>query len=300
LNDRIADRVEELLAAYDCTVLRVDDTTGAKDISLSTRVKSANNAGADFYLSMHHNAGLGGRAGGGTVVFYCSGKAERQGQAQRLYDAVVARTGLRGNRSQKVVNKGFYVIKNTKMPSLLVENGFMDSPTDVPVILTEQHAEKTAQGVLSFLISELALKKKAETAVEEKPQTVPEEKPQECITSPCITVAKEDTLSGLGKKYGIAWKEIADANGLKSPYTLKIGQKLYLPAGTSNTNSSYYPAYTGKKTTLAAAMTSLGINSSYANRKQIATANGISGYAGTASQNTEMYNLLVAGLLKRE
>lgn len=56
--------------------------------------------------------------------------------------------------------KGFYVVKNTTMPAFLVENGFMDSPTDVPVILSAQHAEKTAQGLLIFLVEQLSLKKK--------------------------------------------------------------------------------------------------------------------------------------------
>ena len=60
-----------------------------------------------------------------------------------------------------------------------------------------------------------------------------------------------------------------------------------------------YPAYTGKKTTLAAALTSLGITSTYSYRKKIAAANGIKSYVGTAAQNTQMYNLLAAGLLKR-
>lgn len=72
--------------------------------------------------------------------------------------------------------------------------------------------------------------------------------------------------------------------------------------GTSNAAvhvAAYYPAYTGKKTTLTAAMTSLGINSAYSNRKQIAKANSITGYLGTAAQNTQMYNLLVSGLLKK-
>lgn len=104
LNDRIADKLQDMLSAYDCTVIRVDDTTGEKDISLSARAKTANAAKADVYISIHHNAGLNGRAGGGTVVYFCSGKAERPRQAQKLYNAVVARTGLRGNRSVKVKN----------------------------------------------------------------------------------------------------------------------------------------------------------------------------------------------------
>jgi N-acetylmuramoyl-L-alanine amidase len=230
LNDRIADMVGGRLAAYDCQLLRVDDTTGVKDISLAARVKAANNSNADIYVSIHHNAGINGGTGGGTVVYYYSGDPVREKQAKRLYDLIVCRTQLRGNRSSKVIKKGFYVIKNTKMPAFLIENGFMDSKTDVPIILTEAHAEKTAKGIVEFLVDTLKLSKKN--------------------------------------------------------------------TGTSEVQSSaYYPAYTGKKTTLSAALTSLGINSTYAFRKQIAVVNSITGYTGTATQNTRMYNLLVAGLL---
>lgn len=241
LNDRIADILETKLAAYNCHVLRVDDTTGVKDIPLATRVKTANSANADVYVSIHHNAGLNGRSGGGTVVYYYSTATERQKQAQALYDELTAWTGLTGNRSSKVIKKGFYVIANTKMPAFLIENGFMDSLTDVPVILGTEHAYKTAHGILCFLIKQF----------------------------------------GLEQKQGTTQKESTEK-----------------PIQAAESKIKYYPAYTGKKTTLAAAMTSLGINSTYSNRKQIAKANGITGYMGTAAQNTQIYNLLVAGLLQ--
>ena len=290
LNDRIADQVGETLKRdYDCTVLRVDDTTGAKDISLSARVKAANNAKADFYMSIHHNAGINGGSGGGTVAFYYN-DAEMRAKAQRLYNAVIARTGLIGNRSSKVAVGDLYVIRYTTMPALLLENGFMDSTHDTPVILTAAHAKKTAQGIVDFLAKELGLSKK------DSAQDIPvPDKLQE--NGPYITVNKGDTLSGIGKKLGVAWKDIADLNGLVRPYTLHVGQKLYIPSKASM--QPYYPAYAGKKTTLAGALTSLGISSSYFFRVKIAKANGITGYLGTAAQNTRMYNLLVAGLLKR-
>ena len=126
LNDRVADRVEAYLAAYDCKVLRTDDATGAKDISLSARVKAANAAGADVFISIHHNAGCNGSASGGTVVYHYGGTA-RAAQARQLYKAVVDRTGLAGNRSKTVVKNGYYVLKKTSMPAFLIENGFMDS-----------------------------------------------------------------------------------------------------------------------------------------------------------------------------
>ena len=146
LNDRIADRLQKELANYkDCEVLRVDDTTGRTDVSLEDRVAKANAWGADVYLSLHHNAGLGGKRGGGIMVFYYSSKEERRVQATALYNCVVKHTDLAGNRASKVSNTAFYVLRNTKMPAFLLENGFMDSTTDTPIILTEAHANKTVQ-----------------------------------------------------------------------------------------------------------------------------------------------------------
>lgn len=152
LNSRIADLLEEALKKYKCEVRRVDDTKGANDILLSERCKKANALNADIYISIHHNAGIAGGSGGGTVVFYYSNKAERESQAKDLYDSVVKYTGLAGNRSSKVVKKGYYVLANTKAPAFLLENGFMDSTTDTPVILSVGHAEKTVQGLIDFLI----------------------------------------------------------------------------------------------------------------------------------------------------
>lgn len=302
MNDRIMDRVQELLGDYECKVLRVDDTTGAKDIALATRVKTANDGKADVYVSMHHNAGVNGGKGGGTMVFYYSSNDNRLKQAQKLYNAIVNQTNLIGNRSTKVKKYAYYVLKNTKMPAFLVENGFMDSTTDVPIILSAEHAEKTAQGVLAFLVSEFDLEKKkaagngkneaqaggsaAETPKKEAESTVTN------YTASTYTVQKGDSLMKIGSKTGVAWEKIAEYNGIKTPYIIRPGQVLKL-------TNAYYPAYTGKNTTLVAAMTSLGITSTYAFRKKIAAANNIKGYIGSKAQNTQMYNLLKAGLLKR-
>lgn len=162
LNDRIADRLELLLSAYKCEVLRVDDTTGLTDVSLTNRTNKANAWKADIYISIHHDAGANGGTSGGTTVFYYSSKAERKVQAQRLYESVIRNTGLVGNRSTKVRKHGYHVLKKSNMPSFLIENGFMDSSKDVPVILSDKHANNTANGILEFLVEELALERIAE------------------------------------------------------------------------------------------------------------------------------------------
>lgn len=162
LNSRIAEKLGALLKSYGCEVLRTDDTTGKTDVGLEERCDKANKWGADVFISIHHNAGINGGNGGGTQVYYYSSDSKRHTQAQALYDAIIKRTGLVGNRSSKVVKKAFTVIANTKMPAFLLENGFMDSTKDTPVILTEAHADRTAQGILDFLVDVFGLEK-AET-----------------------------------------------------------------------------------------------------------------------------------------
>lgn len=51
-------------------------------------------------------------------------------------------------------------------------------------------------------------------------------------------VVKGDTLSGIGVKLNIAWKTIADLNGIKSPYTIYTGQVLKLPTSSANTSTN--------------------------------------------------------------
>lgn len=158
LNNRIADRLEILLANYDCKVVRVDDTTGVKDVALANRTKMANNAKADVYISIHHNAGANNGNAGGTEVYYYSSKSERPKQATALYNSLIKHTGLKGNRTTPVRKHAYYVVKETNMPAFLIENGYMDSKIDTPIILTSEHAEKTAQAILGFLIEQFGLK----------------------------------------------------------------------------------------------------------------------------------------------
>ena len=174
LNDRIADKVEQLLADYDgVTILRLDDSDdGADDIALETRIKRANEWGADFYLSIHHNAGINGGKGGG-IVAYCHPKAGGKSIEWRntLYEALVERTGLRGNRSEPKATADHYVTRNTNMPAVLLELGFMDSATDVPVILSEDYAVDCAAAIVEVIVARAGLTKKATIPTGNTPDT---------------------------------------------------------------------------------------------------------------------------------
>ena len=160
LNSRVAAYVQAELKNYDCRTLRTDDVTGAADVALSTRCEKANKAGADAFISIHHNAGIGGRAGGGTVVYAAkNATASKKAWQKDMRDRVVAYNGLAGNRSNPVPLNNYKVLTGTNMPALLIECGFMDSKTDTPIILREDFARKTAKGIAESIAVYLGLKK---------------------------------------------------------------------------------------------------------------------------------------------
>lgn len=163
LNDRIADKIEQLLKEYTgYELLRTDDTTGNKDISLIARTNAANNWKADFYLSIHHNAGINGGKGGGIVAYiYTKASAASAEWQKALYNALIAETGLKGNRSSPLQKANLHECRETNAPAVLLEMGFMDSQVDVPIILTEEYADKCAKAIVKVLVERGGLKKKA-------------------------------------------------------------------------------------------------------------------------------------------
>lgn len=165
LNDRVADYIAEAAEQYeDVEILRVDDPTGKKDVGLSARCKASNNWGADMYLSAHHNAGIKLGTGGGIVAYCYKDKTKAAEYRNAIYEACIAAGGLKGNRSNPMPEKGYYVLKNTKAPAVLMEYGFMDSKTDAPVILTDAYAKLVGYATMEGIAKVAGLKKKSTTS----------------------------------------------------------------------------------------------------------------------------------------
>lgn len=163
LNDRIARYVQERAAQYEgFQVLRVDDVSGKTDVMLAERCRIANAAGADFFLSLHHNGGINGGAGGGLVAFSYPGSAEGAVWRDALYEAVLAAGSLRGDRANPKTTANFAVLRQTNMPAVLIEHGFMDSSTDVPVIISEQYAKACGYAEADCIAAQFSLTRKEE------------------------------------------------------------------------------------------------------------------------------------------
>lgn len=184
LNDRICDKVEKLLKAYEgYSLLRTDDTTGEKAIEVADRVKAANKFGADIYISVHHNAGISGGTGGGIVAYvYPKVDSTTKAWQKDLYNALIKHTGLKGNRATPLASSDLQELRETVMPAVLLELGFMDSATDVPVILTEEYADNCAKAIVEVLVKKGGLKKKpAETKPEAEKPAETETKAEELV-----------------------------------------------------------------------------------------------------------------------
>ena len=157
LNDRIARYFAEEAARYPVELLRVDEPEAPVD--LKKRCKLANDWGADFFLSIHHNAGVNGGSGGGLVAFSNPGSTGGARYRDAIYEACIGAGGLRGDRWDGTLETAFYVLKNTDMPAVLMEYGFMDSVTDAPVIVTDDYARAMAKATMEAIAAVAGLEK---------------------------------------------------------------------------------------------------------------------------------------------
>lgn len=142
----LALRIGELLMSRGAEV----HFTRATDVfvELSERARMANVAGVDYFLSIHINAG-GGSGFESYTYPRTSGETERIRSV--IHDhvaAVFASAGL-PDRGRKQANLA--VLRETQMPAVLLEYGFVDSQTDAALLRDpnwlEQLAQATATGV---------------------------------------------------------------------------------------------------------------------------------------------------------
>ena len=161
MNNAVCNYIQEILKNYNVTVVRVDDTTGKTDVSLSSRVAKTNAQKPDLFISIHHNAG------GGTGVetyWHTYGSVADKKVAQIVQDNLVKHTKMR-NRGVKQAS--FAVLNcNSSIPAVLVEGGFYDNHADFDYITTEKGQRAYAQAVADSIIQYLGLTKKTTTTTQ--------------------------------------------------------------------------------------------------------------------------------------
>lgn len=114
--------------------------------------------------------------------------------------------------------------------SLQYDRGFQDTFAAVGLAnpLSQEYLGQLAEGLdreLDISRRYQALMAEDETKLQ-PPQPEPEE--QETPLSPTYTVQRGDCLIKIGAALGVDWRTLAELNGLRSPYTIYVGQQLKL------------------------------------------------------------------------
>lgn len=150
-------RVAQLLAAHlvrsgvDVLMVAPSDL----DTPLSVRTDTANKAKVDFYISIHANAyGAGGfNSVRGIETFHYTNASENSKRAARIIHKHLLEGTKLPDRGVKTAD--FQVLRETTMPAVLVECGFMTNIEEARWLLTEIYraecALEIAKGICEYL-----------------------------------------------------------------------------------------------------------------------------------------------------
>lgn len=235
-------------------------------------------------LELHMDSSENSSAKGGHVIINGKFKADE-------YDTALAKmiSGIFPGRSQTIV--GRTDIANVKRAASkgynyrLMECGFISNAEDVQKF--NSRMDEIAKGILGcFGIGE-----KAETPT-------PNPTPTPTPARKTVDELAREVMAGLhgngheNRKASLAKQGYNNYEEVRARVNELSGIKT-----NSAPKVNYYDRYSGKTSSIVTALNSLGIGSSFANRKNIAKANGISNYTGTALQNIKLLNLLKQGKL---
>ena len=130
------------------TVLGTSNTT-----SLRERVFLANSWPADYFLSIHTNGSTNPSANG-TEVYVYREDSPAYFLGLDILNAIVERMGTR-NRGVRE-NPSLYVLRNTDMPAVLVEMGFITNPEEA--MLLANQPDLFAKGIYLGILQYFGLK----------------------------------------------------------------------------------------------------------------------------------------------
>ena len=140
--------LKELLDESDIKVYytRVDD----ENPSFDERVQLANQVGADYFVSVHINADEKSRASNGTEALYHTKDVRSEKFSKICVDEL---SDVLGSRNRGISDgDSIYIIRNSKVPVVLLEVGFISNNAEFRLLSTESYKKKTAEGIYNGIL----------------------------------------------------------------------------------------------------------------------------------------------------
>jgi N-acetylmuramoyl-L-alanine amidase len=152
-------KIRDILAAeYDDLAIKMS-RTGDTFPTLSDRTNDANSWGANYFLSIHCNAG-----GGDGFESYIYPKSDsKTKEAQKNIHSEIMKE-ITGTDDRGMKEKDLHVLRESNMSALLTENLFIDTSGDAAKLKDASFLDKLARGHVDGLEKALNLKRKTSGA----------------------------------------------------------------------------------------------------------------------------------------
>src|SRR5690625_2887937 len=140
--------------------------TGDKTLSLKQRTNDANRWGADYFLSIHINAG-----GGTGYEDYIYNGLSNSSKTAKIRDAIhneinnVLKKYNITNRGKKKAN--FHVLRETKMPAMLSETLFIDTTKDAKLLKDDAFLKEIGIAHAKGIVKAFGLKRAGTSTTKE-------------------------------------------------------------------------------------------------------------------------------------
>jgi N-acetylmuramoyl-L-alanine amidase len=151
---KIALKVRDLLKDV-CEVVMTREVD--KYVSLQERCDIANNNKADYFISIHVNSAGKIKATGfeSYVSRFASQKSKELGK--KIHDSLAQFYTSKGFVDRGFKEAGFYVLNNTKMPAILIENLFINNPNEAKYLSDESFINDLSNAIVTALKEALGI-----------------------------------------------------------------------------------------------------------------------------------------------
>ena len=164
INLSIANKLKSLLEFHDITVVMTREED--KDLSLSSRsssemkredmlgrIRIINSSDAIIAISIHQNSFTQSSVKGAQVFYY--NNSDKGKELAEIVQASLKETMSDGNHRLARPSSTYYILKNSKCPSVIVECGFLSNREEAENLCKEEYQDKIAWaihlGIIDYL-----------------------------------------------------------------------------------------------------------------------------------------------------